>query len=270
MKQTFKTLAPGVIAVGVVVIVVLWVANFFNLDQRLERNDTIRQSGAVEIFEIKPVNIDCRAVVRASIPVKGESQYIVHTPLGSKTLNTDTIWLTAIGDVDVCFPPEASEVVKQADGSWLVTIDSSKTVFNRPRVDALATGNSVDYEDGAGRDIMSAVPLVNAFIDTNAHELTLEAVAFAQSLIASSECMAAAWPPVQEAVTAAYAEQAALGGLSADQVTVVFKGAPFYAQYKQDIDTSVFGDGVEFEVEAGGINCSILPEAFQPTAADGP
>ncbi len=227
----------------------------------VERQDTFRKHGPVRIVKIVPEALECRAYVQAEIPVKGESQYIWKTPLFSKTLNTDTITFTAIGDVEVCFPAEGATVHAKNDGSWLVEIDSSQAVFNRPRVDALATENSVDYKPGAGREIIEFVPIVDYFIDTNAHELTAEAFAYAQALIGGSDCMNAAWQPVQKAIVLSYQDQAARKGADPGAVEVIFTNQPDFEQHAKVFDTGVF-DGVEFEIDTENDRCVVLEDAL--------
>jgi hypothetical protein len=271
-ENSKKKYLPGIVATVAILVVValafVGLKSLFPDPPGTETITTFVQPAPATITLIKPVVIDCRAYIRAEIPVKGESKTVGHYILFSKTWNTDTLDLHAVGDVDVCVPPDASIIESSQDGSEVsVEIDATRVVFNRPRVDNLATGIKVSYDEGAGKTFLRILPLASLFIDTNADDMTVQAEGFAQSVIGSSECMAVAWPAVKDAISLAYESQAQAKPLpdgSLPKVSVEFVGTPNYAQYAEVIDTTPFGDDVTFRVDSDGIQCTVVDSALQP------
>lgn len=241
---------------GVFVIAFLMLTALFSfgwLDINWPWEDVVTQETAVavdftegppQITKITPVSLDCRARIAAEVPVVGTQK----TQVAGATVSTDTIRMLAVGDVDTCVSTEGVDVVERTDGTIGVIIDASAIEFVRPRVDAVATMNSVTTDRGIVNQIFEALPFTN-----ENDELTPAAFAFAQTVIGGSDCMQAAYDQTRAELIAAYQAQMVEAGLDRADVDVIISGIPDFGQ--NDLDPAVLGD-FEF-VEAPGTSCIV-------------
>ncbi len=253
---------PSIIGLVVIVLVLVLVLNLFGVFDSIfntERRDQARTTGVAEV-RVRPLDLSCKARIDAVVPLKGEAKSTAHAPLidVNLTYNTDTITMTAIGDVDTCFPATGA-TVKHTDTSWLVKIDASQTVLNRPRVKPAATAQSVSYHPGAGRKLVKLLPIVNFFlVNENGSRLTLEAEAFAQSIIGGSSCMKAAWPATKRAIVQTYQDDAKRKGIPASHVHVSFTGQPAFQQNDMRHVPKAF-QATKFTVDNRHTVCRLVP-----------
>jgi hypothetical protein len=258
--QTIIKYTPRVIVGVVILIGILTVGNWFNLFNfhlpgfGHEEKAEVTQAAAAEVIKIEPIQLDCRARITASIPIKGKKDYRVTVLGATQTYRTDTVTMTAIGDIDTCVDGGA-DIRELADGGWLVQIPSDHIRFVRPRVDAVATAKSVDTEKGWVGKLTDIAPWVS---DDNG--LTEAGYAYAQSVVGSSSCMEAAWQPTLKAIETAYHEQALAKGLEADQVEVVIGGSPDFAQNDNMLDEAEF-EGFTFAIQADDVECKVATDA---------
>ncbi|NNK91080.1 MAG: hypothetical protein HKO87_01485, partial [Acidimicrobiia bacterium] len=195
--------------------------------------------GPAEIIKITPIALDCRARVVAEVPVVGTHR----TQVVGQTVSTDTVRMRAVGDVDTCVEAAGVDINERADGSIGVIIDAESIVFRRPRVDAIATMESVETDRGFVGQLVDVLPWTN-----EDDELTPAAFAFAQNVIGGSECMQAAYSQTQAAIESAYARQLVEQGGDPDDIEVIISGIPDFGQ--NELDERVLGD-FEFAEEAG-------------------
>ena len=197
------------------------------------------EEGPAELIKISPIALDCRARVIAEVPVIGTRT----TEFAGATVSTDTVRMRAVGDVDTCVDAGGVEIHERADGTFGVVIDASTITFSRPRVDAVATMNSVITDRGFVGQLVEALP----WTDEN-DELTPAAFAFAQSIIGGSTCMQAAYDQTTALLVASYEEQIVEQGRSPGDVDVIISGTPNFNQ--NELPASTFGE-FEFAEEAG-------------------
>lgn len=209
----------------------------------------IQQTEEAEIVEIRPIALDCRARIHTVVPVEGRRD---HDLLG-QTYRTDTVRMTAIGDIDTCVDASSVEIVVREDGSARVLVPADAIEFVRPRVDAVATLDSVEYDQGLVGKLTDALPWVS-----DNSSLTPAAFAYAQTVIGSSQCMAAAYETTTQAMVEAYEQQMASAGLDPDDLEVEIIGQPDFAALP---DTGDLGD-FAFEVSADGASCSVAADAY--------
>lgn len=122
--------------------------------------------------------------MRASVPVEGKRE---HKVLG-QVYRTDTVAMTAIGDIDTCVDATRTSIVRLNSESFQVVVPASAITFERPRVDAVATRDSVSFDKGLIGKVTDAFPWVS-----ENSGLTPSAYAFAQEVVGSSDCMERAW-----------------------------------------------------------------------------
>ncbi len=204
----------------------------------------VEEAGPAQVVAIEPLALDCRARIVAEVPVIGTQR----TEVAGATVSTDTVRLRAVGDVDTCVASDGVEIIERADGTWGVIIDADAIEFVRPRVDAVATMNSVETDRGIVNQLVEALPWTN-----EDDQLTPAAFAFAQTVIGSSECMMAAYDQTAAALEAAYRDQLAEQGGNPADIDVIISGVPNFDQ--NEIDEKVLGD-VEF-VEDAGTSCVV-------------
>lgn len=253
-----KTVLLCVMVAAVVVGTLMFIRSFgfFGWAFDSERQDQARTTDVAEV-RVRPLDLPCKSRIDARVPVQGEAKYTVHSFIGSLTVNTDTVRLTAIGDVDTCFPA-AGAVVEKAAEDWLVRIDASQTVFNRPRVKPAATARSVNYKPGFGRLVADFVPIIDYFmVKENSSQLTLEAQAFAQSVIGGSRCMRAAWPATKQAIVQTYQDEARRQGIKPQRVQVTFSGQPRFDQNDMKKVPEEFG-ATKFTVDNHRTECRLV------------
>lgn len=197
------------------------------------------EEGPAQIVSITAISLECRARIEAEVPVVGTQK----TSVGGATISTDTVRMRAVGDVDTCVDSSGVEIVPRADGTFGVIIDAEAIEFVRPRVDAVATMNSVTTDRGIVNQVVEALPWTN-----EDDELTPAAFAFAQTVIGGSSCMEAAYDQTRTALTDAYRQQMVEQGANPDDVDVIISGIPDFGQ--NDVDQKLLGD-FEFEEEQG-------------------
>ncbi|MFT7475419.1 MAG: hypothetical protein ACI81L_002358 [Verrucomicrobiales bacterium] len=203
------------------------------------------EQGPARIIEITPIALDCRARIEAEVPVIGTQK----TSVAGATISTDTIRMRAVGDVDTCVDASGVEIIERADGTFAVIIDADAIRFVRPRVDAVATMESVATDRGFVNQVVEVLPWTN-----EDDELTPAAFAFAQTVIGGSSCMEAAYERTTVALERAYRDQMTAQGALPGDVDVIVSGIPDFGQ--NDLDTAALG---EFEfVEDQGTSCVIV------------
>lgn len=256
MNQLSKTAVAFVTVAGVFLLALIMVIGLFSfgwLDinwpwENLVDEETVLEvdveEGPAQIVDITPISLDCRARIEAVVPVVGTQR----TSIAGATVSTDTIRMRAVGDVDTCVSSTGVEIIERADGTFGVIIDASAIEFVRPRVDAVATMNSVTTDRGIVNQVVEALPWTN-----EDDELTPAAFAFAQTVIGSSSCMEAAYEQTTIALTEAYQAQMTEQGASPEDVDVIVSGIPDFAQ--NDVDQKLLGD-FEF-VEEQGTSCVV-------------
>jgi len=235
---------------GVFVLAVLLVIGFFSMgwvDVNWPWEDVVEETTEVAIdveegpavISITPIALDCRARVLAEVPIVGTQK----TSVAGATVSTDTIRMRAIGDIDTCVSADGVEVVERADGTFGVIIDADAIEFVRPRVDAVATMDSVTTDRGFVNQVVEAFPWTN-----EDDELTPAAFAFAQGVIGSSSCMRAAYDQTSAALEDAYRQQMVEQGANPDDVDVIISGVPDFDQ--NDVGPAELGD-FTFSEETG-------------------
>jgi len=131
-----------------------------------------------------------------------------------------------------------------------VIVPADAIEFVRPRVDAVATMDSVEYDQGLIGKITDVFPWVS---DNNA--LTPAAYAFAQTVIGGSDCMREAYDLTTYVLTEAYEDQmAAQGGNPAD-VEVIINGSPDFGQ--NDLGDDPAFDEFEFSTDSAA-TCDVV------------
>lgn len=202
------------------------------------------EQGPAKIIEITPIALDCRARIEAEVPVVGTQR----TTVAGATVSTDTIRMRAIGDVDTCVDASGVDIIERADGTFGVIIDADAIEFVRPRVDAVATMDSVTTDRGIVNQVVEALP----WTDEN-DELTPAAFAFAQTVIGGSSCMRAAYDQTSIALEQAYRDQMVEQGADPNDVDVIISGIPDFQQ--NDSGLTLLGD-FEF-AEDNGTSCVV-------------
>ncbi len=201
--------------------------------------------GPARIIEITPIALDCRARIEAEVPVVGTQR----TSVAGATVSTDTIRMRAIGDVDTCVAADGVEINERTDGTIGVVIDASAIEFVRPRVDAVATMDSVTTDRGFVGQLADLLPYTN-----EDDELTPAAFAFAQMVIGGSECMQAAFDQTTIALEEAYRQQMVDQGANPEDIDVIVAGLPDFGQ--NDDEAAALG---EFEfIEDAGTACVVV------------
>lgn len=196
------------------------------------------EAGPAQILDIEPISLDCRARIVAEVPVVGTQS----TSVAGATVSTDTIRMRAVGDIDTCVDAGGVEVIERADGTVGVIIEAESIQFVRPRVDAVATMDSVMTDRGFVNQLVEAFPWTN-----EDDELTPAAFAFAQTIIGGSSCMRAAYDQTETALVEAYQDQMVAQGADSADIDVIISGIP---DFDQNGEQPVLGD-FEFSEEAG-------------------
>lgn len=203
-----------------------------------------------QIVQIEPIALDCRARIHAEVPVRASRE---HQLIG-QTYRTDTVEMVAIGDVDTCVANDQVEIAERTDGTIDVIVPAEAIEFVRPRVDAVATMDSVIYDQGLIGKFTDVFPWVS---DNNG--LTPAAYAFAQTVVGGSDCMREAYDLTAFVLTEAYEDQVlAQGGNPAD-VEVIISGAPDFTQ--NDLADDPKFDDFEFNVGYDDAVCEVIAGA---------
>lgn len=215
-------------------ILVISLVSFGVFDINWPWENVVEQESAVEvdveqgpavITQITPIELDCRARIEAEVPIVGTQR----TTVAGATVSTDTIRMRAVGDVDTCVSADGVEIVERADGTIGVIIDADAIEFVRPRVDAIATMDSVTTDRGTINQLVEVLPWTN-----EDDELTPAAFAFAQTVIGGSSCMQAAYDQTESSLVDAYRQQMIDQGANANDVDVIISGIPDFGQNTDD------------------------------------
>ncbi len=241
-----------VIATNLGVIGVTW--PWERIPEVMAAETIVEQPEEAVIYAIDPIALDCRARIRASVPIEGRRE---HTMVG-QVYRTDTVSMTALGDIDTCVAADRVEIAELADGSFQVLVPADAITFERPRVDAVATRDSVGVDKGMIGKFTDALPWVS-----DDSGLTPAAYAYAQDVIGSSECMRRAWDITAVTVRRAYQEQLAGQGGDRDAVAVVISGAPDFAEAP-----AATIDAFDFTVAGAGVDCRVDGDAYAFGAED--
>ncbi len=245
--------ALSILAVAALIVVGLWSVGWINIawpwQNIVEEETTIEidteNVGPARIIDITPIALDCRARIEAEVPIVGTQR----TSVAGATVSTDTIRMRAIGDVDTCVSADGVEVNERADGTIGVVIDADAIEFVRPRVDAVATMDSVTTDRGFVGQLAELLPYTN-----EDDELTPAAFAFAQTVIGGSDCMRAAFDQTTLALEEAYRQQMVDQGANPDDIDVIVAGLPDFGQ--NDDDAAQLG---EFDfTEDTGTACVVV------------
>lgn len=227
-----------------------WPWEKVDLPDPLTEETLVVQPEEATIIEIAPIALDCRARIHAQVPVKGTRD---HKVVG-QTYRTDTVTMTAIGDIDTCVSAEATEVIRVDDTSFRVLVPAEAISFERPRVDTVATRDSVSFDKGFVGKFTDVLPWVS-----DDSGLTPAAYAFAQQVVGSSECMERAWKITEVVIETAYRDELSRQGGEANDVEVDVVGIPDFGQ-----PPSTEQDGFSFEVSGAGVSCRVDGDAYQP------
>lgn len=180
---------------------------------------TLTLPDEARIIGVQPIALDCRARVFAEVGVDGRREH----ELFGRVYRTDRVEMTAFGDVDTCVEGTSAQVLYRPDGSTEVVIPGESIVFVRPRVDAVATADSVSVSKGFVGRLTDVFP----WVDTDLG-LTPLAYAYAQDVIGSSECMEAAYALTEQMLIDAYTQQFIDNGADPDALTVTIDGRPTF------------------------------------------
>ncbi len=251
---------PQILSLAVVVAVLLvallltsgvfsvnWPWNNISLDVASSKT-VIAPDAPAQIYRIEPLALDCRARISAVVPIEGKKEH----ELAGRVYRTDTVEMEAFGDVDTCVNAELVQIEQLEDGRTKVTIPAEAIEFVRPRVDAVATRDSVTFDKGLIGKITDAFPWVS-----DSEGLTPSAYAFAQTVIGGSECMSQAYTVTEQVLLDAYAEHARITGTNPDRVEVEIVGTPSFDQNPPLTDL----DGVDFEVRNNDVQCEVADGA---------
>ena len=225
-----------------------WPWEKVDLPDPLTEETRVAQPEEATIIEIAPIALDCRARIHAKVPVKGTRD---HKVVG-QTYRTDTVTMTAIGDIDTCVSSDATEVIRVSDTSFRVLVPAEAITFERPRVDTVATRESVSFDKGFVGKFTDVLPWVS-----DDSGLTPAAYAFAQQVVGSSECMERAWNITEVVIKTAYRDELARQGGEANDVQVDIVGVPDFGE-----PPAAEQDGFSFEVSGGGVTCRVDGEAY--------
>jgi len=196
------------------------------------------------IVGVQPIALDCRARVFAEVGVDGRREH----QLFGQVYRTDRIEMTARGDVDTCVEGTSAEVLYRSDGSTEVVIPGDSIVFVRPRVDAIATADSVVVSKGFVGRLTDLFPWVDTDIG-----LTPLAYAYAQDVIGSSECMEAAYSLTEQLLIDAYTQQFIDNGADPDSLTVTIDGRPTFGSGEAPPRL----DDLDMAPTEGGVACTL-------------
>ncbi len=224
-----------------------WPWNNIDLDVASSKT-VIAPDAPAQIYRIEPLALDCRARISAVVPIEGKKEH----ELAGRVYRTDTVEMEAYGDVDTCVNAELVEIAQLDDGRTKVTIPAEAIEFVRPRVDTVATRDSVRFDKGLIGKITDAFPWVS-----DNESLTPSAYAFAQTVIGGSDCMSQAYTVTEQVLVEAYAEHARVAGTNPGRVEVEIVGTPDFDQNAPLTEL----DGAEFEVRNDDVQCEVADGA---------
>ncbi len=194
------------------------------------------------IVSVEPIALDCRARVHAEVPIEGRREHSIL----DQVYRTDTVAMTAIGDVDTCVEGPSAQVVHRRDGSTEVIIPGSSITFVRPRVDTVATAASVEVSKGLAGKLTDVFPWVSDDVG-----LTPLAYAHAQNVIGGSACMQTAYAVTKDLLVEAYRQQFIDQGADPQTLTVRIDGQPLFPE-PAPLD---LGDGVDMVAGTDEVAC---------------
>ncbi len=251
MRERFGGI--GLLVVGAIGALFIAGAGIVSLDWpwKIDEIAAVETSIVVEepptIFRIEPINLDCRSRVHAEVPLRGVRE---HEVIG-QVYRTDTITMTAIGDVDTCVEADGVEVIERADGGFSVIVPGESIKFVRPRVDAIRTAESVSLDKGLVGKLTDVFPWVS-----ENNSLTSSAYAYAQGVIGGSDCMQAAYEHTSTMIVDAYRAQMNGQGGDGTTVDVRIEGEP---DFDQNPPAQI--EGLNFDISAGGATCEVADNA---------
>lgn len=255
MKRTVSTLTAGAVVLALGVLAgQIGLLRFPSpgLPEVNEVTSEVSVPTEARVVAIEPISLDCRARVHAQVPVTATRR---HEALGV-VYRTDRVTLDAVGDVDTCVDGAAgTTVTHRGDGITEVVIDAAAITFVRPRVDTVASGDSVTEHRGPVGKLADALP----WVDDN-QGLTPLAYAYAQSVIGSSACMQTAYTVTEGLLRDAYRQQAVDQGADPALVTVRVEGTPHFGAAV----TPASGDGIELTVGASDVTCTASDSLGDP------
>lgn len=244
MKQLIAALITGVALVGAGIVLGQTGLLSFNgpsMPDFTEIEVELTLPEEARITAVEPITLDCRARVHARVPVEGTREHVAF----GQVYRTDRVTLDAIGDVDTCVDGNPVSIEHRADGTTDVVIPGESILFVRPRVDTVATGDSLTVSRGVIGKLTDAFP----WVDDNLG-LTPLAYAYAQNVIGSSECMETAYAVTEGILIDAYRDQMIEQGVDPDRLSVRIEGEPLFT----DPEALDMGD-VDMRVGAGDITC---------------
>ena len=100
-----------VIATNLGVIGVTW--PWERIPEVMAAETIVEQPEEAVIYAIDPIALDCRARIRASVPIEGRRE---HTMVG-QVYRTDTVSMTALRDIDTYVAADRVEIAELADGA---------------------------------------------------------------------------------------------------------------------------------------------------------
>jgi hypothetical protein len=204
------------------------------------------------IASVEPITLDCRARVHAVVPVEGVRE---HRFLG-RVYRTDRVRMAAIGDVDTCVEGASLRVAHHDDGTTELVLPADTIRFVRPRVDALATADSVTVEKGTVGKLTDAFPWVD-----ESSPLVPQSYAYAQQVIGGSACMQAAYAATSQLLVDGYRGQFAGQGIDPDRLRVRIEGRPDFGQNETGVAAP---SEIEFLVQEGEVTCRPADDADVP------
>lgn len=211
----------------------------------------VSQPEAATIITVEPIALDCRARISSLVPIEGRKEH----SFAGQVYRTDTVKMTVVGDIDTCVESGEVEVVHRDDGSVRVIVPADAIRFERPRVDTVATLDSVVYDKGALGKLTDVFPWVS-----DDSGLTPAAYAYAQTIIGSTDCMSKAFDTTQRAVVKAYRDQLIAGGHDPSLVIVDIVGKPDFSTTAAPEEVL---DGYDFTVDTAATSCTVAAGAFE-------
>ncbi|MDA3038014.1 MAG: hypothetical protein O3C27_00560 [Actinomycetota bacterium] len=208
---------------------------------------TLLLPDAARIVSIEPIALDCRARVYAEVPIEGRREHSIL----DRVYRTDTVTMTAIGDVDTCVEGSSAQVVHRRDGSTEVIVLGSSIIFVRPRVDTVATAASVEVSKGLAGKLTDVFPWVSDDVG-----LTPLAFAHAQNVIGGSVCMQKAYAVTENMLVQAYRQQFIDQGADPQKLTVRIEGQPLFPE-PAPLD---LGEGVEMTAGTDEVVCLLADD----------
>lgn len=266
MRDALKAMIVGAVGAGILLVAVQsgvisfgfpdsWGINLPSLPRDVVEIDrVIEPEEPAVVTRVEPVSLDCRARLNVTVAVEGRRDHQV----AGVTYRTDTVSLDAIGDVDTCVDGDAVTITPNGDGSFVVDVPGEAITFVRPRVDTVATAQSVEYDKGFAGELTDLVPGVD-----DGDDLIAGAYAYAQQEIGGRACMQTAFTVTSQALEQAYADQLTAQGVDPSMVTVEI-GEPDFDQHRplEEIE------GFEFRVSDAGVQCTLSPDAYGGVSPD--